>query len=506
MPSLPELVQGRTDLHAEDVEWLRLLVGDWQLLSDLSFADLVLWVAVSDGWLAVGHVRPTTGATVFVEDVVGGVIPAHHRPEIDEAAQRTPSSPQPPMHTDADHRSREQAVPVVHRGQVIAVLTRHTDLATTRVPSSLELTYLECADLLIAMVSSGQFPQRGAPTGTRRGAPRVGDGLVRLDVSGVVRYASPNAVSAFHRLGRGQPLTGQSLAEITTPLLRRRGAVDESLPLVLLGKAPWRVDVEGSSATLSLRAIPLLRSQDRIGALLLVRDVTELRRSEQELLSKDAIIREIHHRVKNNLQTVAALLRLQSRRVDGGGGGGGGDGRAQAALAQAERRVEAIALVHEALSSSHEAVVDFGEVARRGLPPLVEVARSAEHPVRATVRGTFGRLRAEDATALSLILSELVQNAVEHGMRERAGTVSVRAERTAEGTDEDRLIVEVTDDGHGLPESSVEVGSSSRPPSGGLGSQIVQSLASELRGTVTWSTRPAGGTVVVLDAAPRNCD
>ena len=64
-----------------------------------------------------------------------------------------------------------------------------------------------------------------------------------------------------------------------------------------------------------MRAIPLTEAGQRFGAMLLLRDVCELRRREQELLTKDATIREIHHRVKNNLQTVAALLRLQARRV-----------------------------------------------------------------------------------------------------------------------------------------------------------------------------------------------
>ena len=66
---------------------------------------------------------------------------------------------------------------------------------------------------------------------------------------------------------------------------------------------------------MTLRAIPIIVGGVRTGAMVLLRDVSELRRREQELLTKDATIREIHHRVKNNLQTVAALLRLQARRV-----------------------------------------------------------------------------------------------------------------------------------------------------------------------------------------------
>ena len=109
-----------------------------------------------------------------------------------------------------------------------------------------------------------------------------------------------------------------------------------------------------------MRAIPLTEAGQRFGALLLLRDVCELRRREQELLTKDATIREIHHRVKNNLQTVAALLRLQARRHR--------RRQARAALEEAVRRVGTIALVHETLSQGFDETVDFDEIADQGLP------------------------------------------------------------------------------------------------------------------------------------------
>jgi two-component sensor histidine kinase len=489
VPTLNDLVHDRTGLGEPDVEWLRQLVGDWQLLSDLSFADLVLWVAASNGnWLAVAHVRPTTGATVFFDDVVGTEVKRGKRPQLDRALELVTICRERDPEWTEDVPVREETIPVVRAGRPIAVLSRHTDLSSLRTPSRLEVTYMACADALAVMVSEGAFPMAGAPTGSRRGAPRVGDGLVRLDVDGVVVYASPNAVSAFHRLGHGRDLIGHSLAEVTTPLVRTRGVVDEGLPLVLTGRAPWRCDVDGAGTTLSLRALPLLRAGQRTGALLLLRDVTELRRRERELLSKDAMIREIHHRVKNNLQTVAALLRLQARRIDGG--------PARAALDEAVRRVGAIALVHETLSTGYDETVDFDEVAARGLSTLVEVA-SRSGSVRTQHSGRFGRLRAEDATALSLVLTELVQNAVEHGFDGRDGVVAVDAQRRDEGLpDADTLDVLVSDDGVGLPEGQ-------STPSGGLGAQIVRSLVTELRGTIQWRARAGGGTEVHLRLRPR---
>ena len=110
---------------------------------------------------------------------------------------------------------------------------------------------------------------------------------------------------------------------------------------------------------------------------MLVRDVTELRRRERELLTKDATIREIHHRVKNNLQTVAALLRLQARRLDVPEG--------RSALEEAVRRVGSIALVHELLSTTPDEAVPFDEVADRVLAMVAEL--SAAGPGRCSAVG-----------------------------------------------------------------------------------------------------------------------
>ncbi|HET8615595.1 MAG TPA: histidine kinase N-terminal domain-containing protein [Actinomycetales bacterium] len=493
---MSDMVHRSTDLAETDVEWLHQLVGDWQLLSDLSFADLVLWVRTATGWLAVAHVRPTTGTTVFFDDVVGTEVPRGRRVQLDRAwDERRICRERDPEWRD-DVPVREETIPVGHEGRVVAVLSRHTNLATMRTPSRLELTYTATADALASMIAAGAFPDRAAGTGSRRGAPRVGDGLLQLDREGVVTYASPNAVSAFHRLGHDLPLVGSDLSEVATSLVRERAPVDEGLPLVLTGKAPWRAELEGTGTSLSLRAIPLLDVSDatswhRVGAVLLMRDVSELRRRERDLLSKDATIREIHHRVKNNLQTVAALLRLQSRRL--------GDSPARHALDEAGRRVAAIALVHETLSAGFDETVDFDDVAARGLSGIVEVARR-ERSVRTRREGSFGRLRAEDATALSLVLTELVQNAVEHGLRDRDGEVLVLARRSREGSDDDRLVVEVRDDGCGMPG---DVGKTDGRPDRGLGMQIVRALADELGGQIEWSAADGGGTAVRLECRPR---
>ncbi|MGJ9402332.1 sensor histidine kinase [Arthrobacter sp. KK5.5] len=483
MAIFTDTVREFADFGPGDEEWLHLLVGDWQLVADLAFADLVLWHPAPGGtFVALAHVRPSTSHTVFHTDFVGERIRMDLKPLVESAWSTQSIQRADEEHWTRDAAMRIEAVPMVRNSRTLAVVTSHMDLSSSRMPSRLELTYRQCAQDLLKMCNQGLWPDFATPTGSRRGAPRVGDGLIRLDAEGIVQYASPNGVSAYRRLGGVDSLEGRSLAEVTTGLIKDRRLVDESLPLVVTGRMPWRTEVESRGVSLSLRAIPLRDGGHRYGALVLCRDVTELRRREMELVSKDATIREIHHRVKNNLQTVAALLRMQSRRMQSEEG--------KLGLEQAMRRVATIALVHDTLSQGLTQNVAFDEMIDRQFRLAAEVA-SPGQVVRTERKGSFGDLPSELATPLSLVINELVANAVEHGLGERNGTVALGVERSTDHAGSARLRVTVSDDGVGLPGG---------PPAGGLGLQIVRTLVnSELCGDIAWEARAGGGTRVVLD-------
>jgi two-component system, sensor histidine kinase PdtaS len=438
-------------------------------------------------FVAVAHARPSSSATLFYRDFVGQDVRPEWVSQVTQAFETAHivDSASPDWFEETPTRVR--AVPVMRRlspsgaattTHPIAVISRHTNLSEARTPSRQELTFNECANDLFAMIEVGDFPDLGAPAGPRRGAPRASDGLIRLDVDGIVTFASPNGLSAFNRMGFGGELEGESLAEVTTGLLAGKLTVDESLPLVVTGRAPWRTDIEAKGVTVSLRSIPIRDRGDRVGAIVLSRDVTELRHQEQELLTKDATIREIHHRVKNNLQTVASLLRIQARRSH--------SDDARESLTQAMRRVAAIAVVHDTLSEGLSQNVDFDAVFERVLLLIAEISSTHNAKVHPKFSGSFGELPSAYATPLSLALTELVTNAIEHGLNGREGNVEITAERTDE-----TLSVRVRDTGAGMPEG--KVGS-------GLGTQIVRTLIQgELGGTIDWHTMVGSGTEVTIE-------
>ncbi len=142
----------------------------------------------------------------------------------------------------------------------------------------------------------------------------------------------------------------------------------------------------------------------------LVRDVTDLRRRDRLLLSKDATIREIHHRVKNNLQTIAALLRLQGRRLQ--------SPEAQEAIEESERRIRSIAIVHETLSREPGDEVRFDDIVQPLVRVVAETVTGPDRDLRLAVEGDAGMLPGDLATPLAVVLNELMQNAVDHAFVE----------------------------------------------------------------------------------------
>ena len=483
MLTMAEVIDARTSLDHRDVAWLEHLVAEWHLLADLAFSDLILWVPDVDDnvFWACAQVRPTTGPTALEDDVVGERIHYDDEHQVTEAYMSHEIVLTSGNQLSAGIPVDVHAIPVVRQDRVIGVVEAHTNRMGVRAPGALEDAYLEAAEVLSGMVHRCEYPT-GMDKSVPWVSPRVGDGMIRVGSDGIVSYASPNAVSAYRRLGLTADLEGENLAEVTMALLRNRAPVEMSLPNVLRGHGQQEVEVETAEVQLRMRIIRLNDDVGAVGQLVLCRDTTELRSRERQLVTKDATIREIHHRVKNNLQTVAALLRLQARRIS--------LPEAKGALSDAMKRVGAIAVVHEILSQAFDTSVKFDDVADRLLRMVVDVAATGD-PVQLRREGTFGYVPADVATSLSLVLTELCQNAIEHGLGEHRGVVWVKPVQ-ADG----RLVVEVSNEGEPLP-PDFELGATNS-----LGLSIVTTLVDDLGGEFTLTSDESGPGTVARVSSP----
>ncbi len=470
-----DLVRWRTSLSGAALAHVRRLAGTWRPLADLSFSDLLLLAPVEgeEGhrFVVLAQVRPTTGQTVYPVDMVGTVVDEVERPMLTRVWRLGEMVETDTQALSAKERVRVQVIPVTYRERLVALVTREYLPNVGRRPGELERTYLDVFQRFARMVAAGTFPFERDEEELET-APRVGDGAIVVDADTRVRFASPNAVSALHRMGIHAYAQGMKLAEI--------GFDSASVRASLRDGSPSMEDIDRNDVTLMVRAIPLLDGDAVTGGIVLVRDVTDLRRRDRMLMSKDATIREIHHRVKNNLQTIASLLRLQRRRVD--------NAEARDALAESERRIRSIAIVHETLSRDAGDVVDFTEIVRPLVRVVEESVSSDDLSIHFTVEGDAGELPGEVATPLAVVVNELMQNAVDHAFEGRdTGQVHVRLVR-----EPDQLVIEVRDNGNGLPEHFTLEDAT------GLGLSIVKALVSgELGGTIEMRATGEGTEVHV---------
>jgi two-component sensor histidine kinase/PAS domain-containing protein len=498
-----ELAFERTDLDDVQLGHLLRLIGTWGILADLSFSDLVLLAPVAaltrDGsgdeteMLVLGQMRPNNAATVIQEDLVGESVGADRWPEAVVSFESGEVTRGEVTLEPESESVRIHCTPVRCENIVVAVLVRFSAGAGRR-PGHLERTYRDVFERFAVMVAESAFPFPSEEVAAEE-APRVGDGVVLVDEEGRVRFASPNATNALHRMGVYSQIEGRRLTDLGIEESAIEYALASALPIV--EEVERRPDV-----TVLLHCIPLLADDIATGCLVLLRDVTDVRRLDRLLLSKDAAIREVHHRVKNNLQTISALLRLQARRLPPGGG--------RVALFEAERRVRSIAIVHEILSREPGDQVPFEEIVT-SLIRMAEDSVVLSRRVIFEVVGGLGEVPAEVATPLAVVLAELLQNAVEHaflefesedgsdGATEQAAQQTIGRIRVHLVNDLDKLLIEVIDDGSGLPENFDIDASDS------LGLSIVRDLVrSQLDGTITMCSRSdlhpgEPGTVVTLE-------
>ncbi len=471
MTLLP-IALSRTDLKGAQLDHVLRLASSWRPLADLAFSDLLLLAPIAEEaghrFVVLAQVRPTTGQTIYPTDMVGTIVDEVERPLLMRSLRTGEIVENDTPAFGTKERVRVQCIPVRCDDAIVGLVTRDLSMTSSRRPGELERTYQQTFDRFALMIAQGSFPFAREEIELET-SPRVGDGVIIIDDVTRVRFASPNAVSSMHRMGIHAYAAGQLLREVGFDDAAPRAALAASLPVT--------EELERGDVSVLLRVLPMLESGRPVGAIMMIRDVTDLRRRDRMLLSKDATIREIHHRVKNNLQTIASLLRLQGRRLS--------SPEARDALAESERRIRSIAIVHETLSRDAGDVVRFGEIVRPLVRVVEETVAAPERSIGFSVEGDAGELPGEVATPLAVVLNELMQNAVDHAFPEgRPGRVVVKLGRTV-----DHVLVDVSDDGIGLPPAF------SLEESKGLGLSIVLALVTgELDGSI--EMRNEHGTTV----------
>ena len=441
--------------------FLYLIEAQMGIVADLSRADILLYGQQSpQEAVVVAHARPHSLAHVYVKGREGRVVDANRRPEVLQALAGKPQK---------EHRSFiaegapviRQALPIFYPPQsgsaqatnegtpgkprVIAALMIATNLIEYERHRLRSETFRQILKKLQMMLINGQLI--GAETLSPFGEQ---DGIIYIDGEGIIGYTSGIAANLYRRIGYRDTLIGRPLSTLETG--------DEELRRVALAQQGClEIEVEEAERIWIKKVIPIWSPplsywawlKARFGrrrsreneVLILLQDATESRRQSQELRVKNAMIQEVHHRVKNNLQTIAGLLRIQGRRVK--------TEEARQVLDETLNRILSVAVIHEFLSNDSSNIINIKEISQRIISQIQQGMLDPEKQIRFELIAEPTYLPSRQATACALIINELIQNALEHGFEHKQeGLIRVNLEDSG-----DQVIIRVSDDGDGVPDN-----------------------------------------------------
>ena len=451
MPTLEEHFRRTGALTRQELLLLEQIQARLELAGDISHAQVSLYVRVgrSNKLMLAGQVRSRSGLSPQRGNSIGSTFSASEEPLLWRtiatgdriAGQREWALGMEPLFMET--------FPVrTAKGKILAVLSFELSGEETGADHQI---LLETVYMLLVSDYDPQNALVYRPVFSQ-------DGILAVNERGQIIYANAAAAGIYRLLGVGR-------------LLGRR-VHERALYLRLAGKAnitgqPQEMEMEVGGLVLSEKAIPVVQNGKTTRMLIFIADVTQLRKKEKELLVKSAVIQEIHHRVKNNLQTIASLLRLQARRSE--------SAAVRAALKESVNRILSISLVHEFLSQQDEEMINVAEVARNIFDLVIESMVEPGFAIKKIFEAEPVVLPSEKASSLALMVNELVQNAIEHGFVGRqSGMIGLKLSLATD----DAYRLEIFDDGIGLPPNF------DRTKTKSLGIQIVRTLVeTDLGGT-----------------------
>ena len=275
------------------------------------------------------------------------------------------------------------------------------------------------------------------------------DGIIITDKNERIIFANMVASRIYHVLGVSN-LLGCHLFDRQLTLHIRKESI--------LPRCPYEKEIEVGNLVLIRRDIPINEAGNLLTRIVILSDVTEIRKKDKELKIKSAVIQEIHHRVKNNLQTIASLLRLQARRSN--------SMEVKEALKESVNRILSISVVHEFLSQQGDENIDVMEVTKNILQLIQQNMLDSHFKLETEFIGETIILPSKQASNLALIINELILNSIEHGFLGRNyGKIGLKISQSDEA-----YIIELYDNGNGLPENFSDL------PTKSLGLQIVRTL------------------------------
>lgn len=445
------------DLQADDIKIIQEISDMLQIMADLTQADIFIDCVTKDpdAAIVVAEAKPRTARSLYRFPVAGQLALRKNEP----AVLRTMQTGLPTIGMRGISQEgvpiKQSVVPIKNKNsRTIGVLIMEQDITEQVTQEKKVKDLMETAEHLSETLFKVAFAEGKISN-------ILPDGLLILDKNGEITYHNIAARDIFDRIGfRGKEIRGKKIIDILPELDFRYDVLAEQM----------YIESQLGGLNLAFTSVPLKSSDEMAaGALMLIRDITEIRVKEKELMLQTVVIKEIHHRIKNNLQTVASLLRLQARRAD--------SDQTKKALQDSINRIMSIAVVHEVLSKEGMDIVEVKSAVTQMLDMITHSMLDHEKDIKVNLTCDSFTLISRQATSLILIINELLHNALEHAFIGRdSGTVSISVSRQ-----NNEILLVVEDDGIGCSKEDLNKTNS-------LGLNIIKTLVEEdLKGIINFT-------------------
>lgn len=448
-----ELCREYTDLTDEEIQVIEMMAGTLQPLANLEAADIFVDCLCKEGdAIVVAEAKPEEAPSAYKNSVVGMLARAENEPAVARTFQLGIATKYMKARTQEDNYTIQSVEPIKYKERVVGVLIREKRISEDPEEIQKGDGYQAVETPLNHMLNENEWLMES-----------IDEGFMLVDANGYVIFRNMYARELFQKLGYVSDVLGQKYSNVCLTEWKKTTDEVERIREVRYGKYYFRI-----------RQIPL--KKDKISLAVIIRDITWNREQEKNLVLKSVAVKELHHRVKNNLQTIASLLRLQVRRTD--------NEETKKALSESISRILSISATHQLLSQSGSEKVSLREV--------LGIVRS--NVVQPFLKPGFSlelRLPAEDvmvdsdvAGSVALAVNELLQNSMKYAFENREeGRISISLQK---GNVYSTLTV--SDDGTGFDPDNTREGS--------LGLSIVTSLVQDkLHGKLKIRSGEAGTSV-----------
>ncbi len=461
---LEQLCREYTNLQDLDIKLLLDISEHLPLMANLMNADVFIDCMTREKGVAIviAEAKPSMYKSMYKETVVGEYAFRRNEP----AAIRTLELGMPTRDlraiTQEDQIVKQNVVPIKNEsGTTIACLIVETDVYDKEKDNArmkiLSETTEQLTESLMDVMNEKDHVHN-----------YLNDGIIIFDRHGFSQSLNPVAASLYRKLGYQDELVGIPFENLVLDGCR----FDE----VIQSSSTKNFEVYIGNFTLKVKYASMkLNEYDLAGLIMIIKDISDEKAIEKELISKSVAIREIHHRVKNNLQTIASLLRLQSRRIE--------DEQAKRAFDESINRVISIAVTHEVLAQKGVDEVDIKtilqQITTNAMSVLIE-----ECSIELVITGDSFDISSDLATSIALVVNEIVQNSMQYAFIGRSsGKIEIRIQR---GILYSSILV--TDDGVGYNIEMARKGS--------LGMKIVKSIIiDKLKGCFSIDSNDSGTKV-----------